>query len=71
MIAGSAETNRAPFALPESDAELVAGYNTENGGMRFGSFFIFMAEYMEMIVVSAVATSFFLGGWHGLGPGFL
>jgi NADH-quinone oxidoreductase subunit H len=69
MVAGFAETARPPFDLPEADAEIVAGYNTEYGGMRFGSFF--MAEYIEMIVVSGVATAMFLGGWHGFGPEWL
>ncbi|MGH2762540.1 MAG: NADH-quinone oxidoreductase subunit NuoH [Thermoleophilaceae bacterium] len=66
LVAGFAETARAPFDLPESDAELVSGYNTEFGGMRFGSFF--MAEYMEILVISAIAAACFMGGWHGPGP---
>jgi NADH-quinone oxidoreductase subunit H len=66
MVAGFAETARAPFDLPEGDAEIVGGYNTEFGGMRFGSFF--MAEYMEILVISAIASACFLGGWHGPGP---
>ena len=66
LIAGFAETARPPFDLPEADAELVAGYNTEYGGMRFGAFY--MAEYMHIIVYSGLATAIFLGGWHGPGP---
>jgi NADH-quinone oxidoreductase subunit H len=66
LVAGFAETARAPFDLPEGDAEIVGGYNTEFGGMRFGSFF--MAEYMEVLIISAIAAACFLGGWHGPGP---
>jgi NADH-quinone oxidoreductase subunit H len=66
LVAGFAETSRAPFDMPEGDSEIVGGYNTEFGGMRFGSFF--MAEYIEMIIISGIGAACFLGGWHGPGP---
>ncbi len=62
LVAGFAETNRPPFDLPEADAELVQGYITEFGGGRFAAFFA--AEYLNIIVVSALTTTLFLGGWN-------
>ena len=62
LVAGFAETNRPPFDLPEADAELVGGYNTEFGGGRFAAYFA--AEYLNIIVVSAITTTLFLGGWQ-------
>ncbi len=61
LVAGFAETNRAPFDLTEADAELVGGYNTEFGGGKFASYYF--SEYLNVLVISGLVTTIFLGGW--------
>ena len=63
VVSVAAESKRIPFDIPEAENELVAGFHTEYSGMRFGLFFV--GEYINMIILGAMTTVFFLGGWHG------
>ena len=63
MIAGIAETRRLPFDLPEAESELIAGFHAEYSGMKFGMFFV--GEYLGVVLISAMITTLFFGGWHG------
>jgi len=70
LVSVAAESKRTPFDLPEAENELVAGFHTEYSGMRFGLFFV--GEYINLIILGAMTTVFFLGGWHGpLLPGIV